>query len=84
MVEAQTLHLRNALEEAEHANAAKSEFLSNMSHELRTPMHAVLSFARLGVQRLETAPRAKLGSYYEHIVESAERLLKLINGLLSL
>jgi signal transduction histidine kinase/CheY-like chemotaxis protein len=32
---------------AEHANQAKSDFLSRMSHELRTPLNAVLGFAQL-------------------------------------
>jgi PAS domain S-box-containing protein len=39
--------LREAQEEAERANRAKSEFVSRMSHDMRTPLNAVLGFAQL-------------------------------------
>ncbi|MCH2037971.1 MAG: PAS domain S-box protein [Rickettsiales bacterium] len=43
--------LKKTKKQAEVANLAKTEFLSNMSHELRTPMHAIMSFARMGVEK---------------------------------
>ena len=39
--------LIEAREAADHANQAKSEFLSSMSHELRTPLNAILGFGQL-------------------------------------
>ena len=84
IVEERTRDLTRAKQVAEHANRAKSEFLTNMSHELRTPLHAVLAFAEFGTQKSAEGPRDKLAQYFARIHESAERLTRLVNDLLDL
>jgi len=86
MVTSRTLELIHAKEAAEQANLAKSEFLANVSHELRTPMHAILSFAQLGQDRIAggNAPLPKVSQYLARIDSSGERLLRLLNDLLDL
>lgn len=86
LVDERTADAMRAKEAAEAASLAKSTFLTNMSHELRTPMHAILSFAGLGRQKAsgDVAPIPKLRTYFEHIDESASRLMVLIDDLLDL
>jgi len=83
-VRARTLDLEASLTREQHANAAKSDFLANISHELRTPMHAIRSFATLGIARSHSAEREKLSGYFERIDASSRRLLALLNDLLDL
>lgn len=86
LVDARTHELVAARDAAESANRAKSDFLANISHELRTPMHAILSFAKLGLDKVgESNPAAgKLPIYLQRIAQSGERLLRLVNDLLDL
>ena len=55
-----------------------------MSHELRTPMHAILSFATMGIEKIGDANPEKLLRYFTRIQESGNRLLYLLNNLLDL
>jgi PAS domain S-box-containing protein len=84
MVSEQTSGLLRAKIAAERASQAKSEFLANMSHELRTPMHAILSFARIGLSKAGAVDTERIRGYFEHIRASGERLLELVNDLLDL
>ncbi len=68
-----------ALEEAEHANVAKSAFLSNMSHEIRTPITAILGMNEM-IQR-ETDDEGIL-EYSENIRRAGVSLLGIISDIL--
>lgn len=83
-VRERTAELEATLVREKSANAAKSDFLANISHELRTPMHAIRSFAKLGMERGADAERDKLTGYFARIDTSSGRLLKLLNDLLDL
>jgi signal transduction histidine kinase len=79
------LLLVQALQQAELANRAKSEFLSTMSHELRTPLNAIIGFAEL--MKLEALGPLGSDSYREYardICLSGNHLLTLINDILDL
>ena len=72
---------RRALQQAEAANAAKSNFLFNMSHDIRTPMNALLGYNELMKKEL-TDP--KLLDYQEKIEQSGNLLLSIINNVLDM
>lgn len=71
--------LREAKEEAENANKAKSQFLANMSHEIRTPIHGIMGMNEMVLR--ETRDDNVRG-YAKNIKHASENLLEIINGIL--
>jgi PAS domain S-box-containing protein len=73
--------LKQALEEAEAANRAKSQFLAVMSHEIRSPLNGVLGMAQaMDMGELPTDQRARL----KVVREAGRVLLDLLNDMLDL
>ncbi len=79
-----TVDLVQALDQAEAANKAKSQFLANISHELRTPLHSILSFSQLGLNKLEHHEFDKVKKFLTNIHSSGTRLSSLVEDLLDL
>ncbi|WP_320820643.1 CHASE domain-containing protein [Thalassolituus sp.] len=76
LVDRRTHDLKLAMDQANAANKAKSDFLSNMSHELRTPLNAIVGFINLC---LKTPLSPKQRDYLKKSALSSKTLLSLIN-----
>lgn len=80
--EKQKQMLEQAVERAEAANHAKSDFLSRMSHDIRTPMNAILGMTSIATMHIDEKERVldALGK----ITVSGKHLLGLINEVLDM
>lgn len=74
--------LEIAVQNAEHANRAKTSFLSDMSHDLRTPMNAIAGLITLLKADINNPKKVQ-----EHVAlmeKSSENMLELINNILDM
>ena len=81
LVEHRTAALSIAKNAAEAANRAKTTFLSNISHELRTPLNGIMGMTAVALRgTTDPIQVAQLGK----AMQSAERLLAIVNNLLDI
>ena len=78
----QTQALQEALMQAQHANRAKTTFLSNMSHDIRTPMNAIIGFATIAISHMNNSRQVE--DCLHKVLSSSNHLLSLINDILDM
>ena len=71
-----------ALQSAERASKAKTDFLSNMSHDIRTPMNAIVGLTALMENELDEPE--KLADHLGKLKSSGQLLLDIINNILDM
>jgi signal transduction histidine kinase len=76
--------LRERAAALEQADRVKTDFVANMSYELRTPLTSIGGFAELLAGGYAGKLSAKGSDYVDAILESVDRLSKLINDVLDL
>lgn len=75
-------NLRRAVDMAEHANQAKTRFLSTMSHDIRTPMNAVIGMTEIAKLHLDDAGYVR--DCLDKVSASSSHLLTLVNDILDI
>lgn len=76
--------LTAAMNEAQAANLAKSQFLANTSHEIRTPLNAIIGYAELLAMGLAGPLDEEQRRFVSRIQGTSAHLLSLVNDLLDL
>lgn len=74
--------LLTAVDEANSASRAKTEFFANVSHDIKTPMNAIMGFSKLAMEDLDNRDLVK--DYLAKIDTAGDHLLRLINDILDM
>ena len=74
--------LQEALDAAEAANHAKSDFLQTMSHDIRTPMNGIIGMTAIAAAHIDDKER--VADSLQKITEASRHLLSLINEVLDM
>ena len=75
--------LKDANEEVQLANAAKTRFVQNMSHEVRTPLNAIVGFSQLLALPDGSFPEEEKAEFSEHIINNTKMLTMLLDDILN-
>lgn len=70
------------VEQSDHVDPARVDFLANVSHELRTPLSALVATTELMLQDYQTLPAVELGTMINLLHRNTRRLEALVSNLL--
>ena len=81
-LQGKNMELKKALEEADRANAAKTNFLARVSHDIRTPLNGIIGLLEIDEAHMED--KALLTRNQKKMKVAAMHLLSLINDILQM
>lgn len=76
--------LENALNKAQIASHAKTQFLTHVSHDIRTPLNAIMGMTSIAKMKLKETGDKEMQECFDIIDESSQHLLSLINDVLDM
>ena len=82
--EAATIELQRVNRELQHLDKLKSEFVAMASHELRTPLTSITGFSATMLGRWKSLSEAKKYEFVEIIDTQSQRLMRLVESLLTI
>ena len=83
MDEERIRELKEANEQVQLANAAKTRFVQNMSHEVRTPLNAIVGFSQLLALPDGSFPEEEKAEFSDHIINNTKMLTMLLDDILN-
>ena len=82
IAEQKSFELYTALQKANAANVAKTQFLSSVSHEIRTPLNAIIGFTQ--IMKIDLDNKELLKEKFELVLANSWYLLNLVNNIIDL